>query len=289
MIDGGLTDEWPPEVIEATDRFQQGDLIESPPIAYAASLRFPVWGLTRLEAESREDDPGLEYLGVHEDDSPPYGIILEQTCDIAEDRPSPLIPWIEIAPVYLCDEGDSLLGRDYIYPLLSFTAPEKKCWVADLRLRPSLEKSVLVGRKPVDPFNGSEKERIDFGVALGTRIARAALAESIHTVIEGTIDTHKPRKTGKRVGTRVYKLMIQVEEGTRLEPQSVRLHVISHESPAAKIDEQGMREWFGSWYDEAVLVAEAHGIILQTTFFHDAASMDLALYDRLVEIRCPLH
>lgn len=288
MIDGGLTDEWPPEVSEAVDRFQQGDLIETPPIAYAASLRFPVWGLSRLEADSREDDPHLEYLGVHEDDLPPYGIILEQTCDVAEDRPAPVMPWIEIAPVYLCKEDDPLIGRDYIYPLPSFQAPEKQRWVADLRLRPPLEKGVLVGREPIDPFAGDEQQRIDFGVALGARLARAALAESLHTVIEETINTHKPRKTGKRCGTRIYKLMIQVEEGTRLEPRSVRLHVISRQSPDAKITQEEMEEWFGAWWDETREVADARGIILQPTAFHDAASMDLDLYDRLVEVRCPL-
>lgn len=291
MIDEGLTEEWPPEVIEAADRFQQGDLIEKPPIAYAADLRFAVWSLSRLEAGGA--GPGgeaadLAYLGLHADDRPPFGIIIEQTCDVAEDRPAPLMPWFEVAPVYECDESDPLLGRDFIYPLSSFPAPEKRCWVADLRLRPPLEKGVLVGRGPIDPFDGDEQQRIDFGVALGKRISRAALAESVHVVIEDTINTHK-RNTGKRVGTRVYKLMIQVEEGTRLKPQSVRLHVLSRESPDAKIDDDGMKEWFASWESATREIAEQQGINLLATEFHDAAAMDLTLYDRLVEIRCPLH
>jgi hypothetical protein len=69
----------------------------------------------------------------------------------------------------------------------------------------------------------------------------------------------------------------------------VRLHAICREPPDVKITEDEMGAWFDSWYDEARLVGEQRGINLLATVFHDAARTDVVLYDRLVEIRCPLH
>jgi hypothetical protein len=289
VIDKGLPEAWPQEVVEAAKRFQQGDLLTDPPIAYSASLLFPIWVLTRQESAAlTEQDAEPAHLALHKDDGPTYGIVTSQTCDVAEDRLVPVQPWIDVSPVYLCEEGDSLLSRKYVFCLNAMDAPDGKCWVADLRLSVPLEKGLLVDREPIDPFNGSESERIAFGILLGERLARAALSESVHEVVEQTLNGHK-RKTGKRVGTRVYKLLLQISQGTRLEPRVVRLHVVSRDSSAAKIDENEMQEWFQSWWDEAREVAEQHSVKLLAPAFHDGASMDVALYDGLVEIRCPLH
>jgi hypothetical protein len=286
VIDEGLTEPWPREVIEAAERFQQGDLIEAPPIAYAASLRYPIWSLTRDEATDQTQADGTPvHLALTHEDRPPFGIITSQTCDVAEDRPQPLQPWIEIAPVYRCHDDSPLLARDYVYPLDSWEAPERQRWIADLRLKSSLEKSVLVGREPIDPF-ATETERIAFGVALGRRSARAALADAIHEFIDKTMSGHN-RKPGKRVGTRVYKLMLQIAEGERLNPRAVRLHVLHRDSPDAT--EEEMRTWFDSWWDKARTVADERGVNLLATHFHRAANMNIELYDALVEIRCPLH
>ena len=288
MIDEGLTEPWPQEVIDAARHFQQGDLIEYPPIAYAASFDYPIWSLTRLEATS-DDDHGLtEYLGLHDEDRPPFGIITSQTCDVFEDRPQPLQPWFDVAPVYTCPGNSPLLKRDFIYPLDGFPAPEGEQWVVDLRLSASLEKGVLVGREPTDPFGGDEQARIDFGVALGRRPARAALAGAVHLVIERTIDKHK-RNTGRRVGKRVYKLLLQIAEGTRLEPRAVRLHAVCREPFEGSITTGEMEDWFDTWYDDAREIAEQNNINLLAPVLHRAESMDVILYDHLVEIRCPLH
>jgi hypothetical protein len=288
LIDEGLTEPWPQEVIDAARHFQQGDLIEHPPIAYAASLDHPIWSLTRLEAGSGDDQSETEYLGLDDEDRPPYGIITSQTCDVFEDRPQPLQPWFDVAPVYACPEDSPLLKRDFIYPLDGFPAPQGDIWVVDLRLSASLEKGVLVGRKPTSPFGGDEQARIDFGVALGRRLARAALAGTIHAVIERTIDKHK-RNTGRRVGKRVYKLLLDIAEGTRLKPRTVRLHAVCRDPFEGSITNDEMQDWFDTWYDEAREVAEQEDINLLAPVLHRAASMDVVMYDHLVEIRCPLH
>lgn len=288
MIDEGLTGDWPPEVIEAAKKFQQGDLIVQPPIVYAASLRSPIWELTRVIAEDAGDpDAAPAHLAVDGDEVPPYGIITSQTCDVAEDRPVPVQPWIDIAPVYTCDESNPLLGRDYVFRLDSMQAPDGKRWVADLRLSIPLEKGLLVRREPIDPFGGSEKERIAFGDALGKRLARAALSESVHKVIGQTLRSHN-RSAKKRVRKRVYKLMLHIAQGTRLEPEAVRLHVVTLGSPDVESNRE-MREWFETWWDGARTIAELHDVNLLAPAFHDSTNMDVALYDELVELRDPLH
>lgn len=286
MIDKGLG-AWPPEVVAAAKKFQQGDLIAKPPIAYAASLVNPVWDLTRQEAADGKPDDAPVHLAIDPDDGPPFGIVTSQTCDIAEDRPDPLQPWFEVSPVVLCDLDDPLTRRDYAYPLPTFPAPDDQIYVVDLRLSVSLEKGLLVDREPVDPFADSEDERIAFGVMLGQRRARAALSENVHVFIDQTLNDHKPRKTGKRVKKRLYKLLLQITEGSRLDPRAVRLHVITFENDDATIECPEIEGWFKSWYDEAREVAEQHGVTLLAPLFHDTANMDIRLYDSLIEIRTP--
>ncbi len=287
MIDKGLTDEWSQEVAAAADKFQQGDLIRKPPIGFAASLKHPIWELSRLEAEA-DPEGEVAFLALDEGDLPPFGIILSQTCDVAEDRPAPLQPWFDVSPVVLCDKGDPLLDRDYAYPLPDYPAPDGKCWVVDLRLSVPLEKGLLVGREPTNPFADSEEKRIAFGVMLGQRRARAALAENVHVFIDETLRAHKPRKTGKRVKKRLYKLLLQISEGGRLNPKAVRLHVITVDNQDATIELPEIGEWFQAWWDGAREIAEQHYVNLLPPVFHDAASMDVALYDSLVELRIPM-
>ena len=50
-----------------------------------------------------------------------------------------------------------------------------------------------------------------------------------------------------------------------------------------------MEDWFDTWYDDAREIAEQNNINLLAPVLHRAESMDVILYDHLVEIRCPLH
>ncbi len=301
MIDGGLREPWPGEVADAAKRFQQGDLIEDPPLVYTAHLAFPVWALSRDESEAAARDgtspaaeDELEHLAVA--DGPRYGVLTSQTCDIAEDRPEPVQPWVQVCPVYECAADAKLVERDYVYPLPSFAADEGKIWVADLRIECALEKGALVGRQPIDPFAGAEDARIDFGDAVGRRRARAAFAETVHVFVNQTLRSHRDatRNVARRVKKRLYKLMLAVEEGTRLDPRSVQLHVVVTAAGPDVDDEadakarEELEEWFGRWWDTATEVAASHGVTLLRTRFHSSDSMDVALYDRLIEMRSPL-
>jgi hypothetical protein len=284
VIDEGLPHEWPTEALEAAAELQQGDLIGAPPLGYAASLTYPIWALTRQEAERGTDSEPV-HLSFHRDDVPEWGIVVSQTCDVTEDGRRSVQPWVEVCPVY--EVGTSETPPEHLYRLDQMPAVEGRMWVADLRLTVSLEKGVLVGRERLDPFGGSEEPRIDFAQALGWRRARAALSAGVHVVIADTLKKQRGnnRNAAKAARTCVYKLMLQVQE-SRLDPRAVRLHVIYQASD--ECTEQRMREWFEKWWVRANEVAQQQDIELLPTVFHDRTSMDIELYDRLIPIENPM-
>lgn len=283
MIDEGLPETWLVAVVEAAKNFQQGDLIETPPIGYAASLDHPVWDLTH--AESAAGGVGVAHLALEEADAFPLGIITSQTCDVAEDRPDPVHPWFQISPVYACDNQHRVLNSDYGYTLPKTFRPDHgKRWVADLRIEYPLEKGVLVGREPIAPFT-TEQQRINFGEAVGKRRARAALAESIHAFIGTTLHARRRNTEGrvlKAIELATYGLRLQIAEGTRLDPREVKLHIITV-GPA----DSAIRDWYGDWWSEAEAIArESHVALLQNEY-HDCKSVDLTVIERLIELRSP--
>jgi hypothetical protein len=284
VIDEGLPEEWPPEVVEVAAELQQGDLISAPPLGYAASLAYPIWALTRQEAYSGMD-PDTVHLSFHHDDVPEWGIVVSQTCDVTEDGRRSVQPWVEVCPVY--EIGASETPPEYLYRLDQMSAAEGQMWVTDLRLTVPLEKGLLVGRKRRDPFSGFEEARIDFAEKLGWRRARAALSAGVHVVITDTLKKRRGnnRNASKAARTCVYKLMLQVQE-SRLDPRTVRLHVIYQASDGCT--EQHMREWFEKWWEKASEVAQQQNIELLPTVFHDRTGMDVKLYDRLIPIENPM-
>lgn len=263
----------------------QGHLVENPPLFYAADLRAGVWAPTRDTAAAiPESQRGEEILEVAREARPPFGILTTQSCDVAEERPTPRMPWVMVAPVYRVDKGSSLLQRDEVY---SLDPPEVdgEVWIADLRIEVPLEKSTLLGRSP-DAFS-SEDEYIQFGKHLARRLGRPALAGVFHEILGVTTDRIKKssperKRQAKRVGQAVYKLLLSIED-SRLRPTAAKLHVVVQGEP-----DPDTRDWFDAWWNEARIVAEAHGLELQPTRWLDAGSIDLELHDQLVEIRSPL-
>lgn len=283
MIDEGVPGEWPPEVVEAAAEVQQGDLISTPPLGYAASLRYPIWSLTRQEAEVGADSDPV-HLSLHPDDGPEWGIVVSQTCDVSEEGAA-MQPWVEICPVYEVDAAET--PPEYMHLLNGMQAAEGRIWVADLRLTVPIEKGLLVGRARGDPFAGSEEARIDFGVKLGWRRARAALSAGVHVAIRETLKKRRAnnKNAARAVRTCVYKLMLQVQE-SRLKPRAVRLHVVYQVS--GDCTDERMREWFERWWEKANEAAKEEGIELLPTVFHDRTSMDVKLYDGLIPIENPM-
>ena len=282
MIDRHLRDPWPEGVAEACGHFKQGDLIERPPLFYGVSSGSRIWG---ADDEGEADDPedeGSRVDELHPDESPPFGIITTQTCDVSE-QGRPTQPWLQVSPVYRL-EGEAedqahLLSKAYIVELSGLDLPKGR-WVADLRIEVPLEKTVLMGRAPIAGF-GSEDEANDFARVLGVRRARAALANELVETVIRLIRKKKANNKARaaRVWDELYKLGLQIEEGSRLKPSAVRLHVVCAGDPSALV-----RGWFAEWEDRARHEAAGADITLLPTGHHDARSMDVMLADRLIEL-----
>jgi hypothetical protein len=287
VIDEGLEQPWPAPVPRAVEPFLQGHLIVQPPLFYVADLRHPIWGTTRLIAEDTpQEDQGEDFVDVALEDRPPYGIITTQSCDLSEERPQPCQPWLAVAPVYQVSDDSSLRDREYVFEL---APPELdgEIWVADLRIEMPLEKGLLVGRAPIDAFP-DEHGYIAFGNFLARRRGRPALASVFHEVLSATTrrlkgERNAQRNLARRARQNVYKLMLAIEDGTRLEPVAAKLYVVTDGAPT-----KHARDWFDLWWTQARVVAEHHGLQLLPTGWLDATTVDLRLLDDLVEMRSPL-
>lgn len=287
MIEQGLGDPWPDAVRQAVQRFRQGHLIERPPLFYTAHLGYPIWSLSGAVAAEEEEDVPDALVELEREQRPAYGILTSQDCDISEEGGSATQPWVQVAPVYLCPEGSRLADRDFVIrldpPALKGTA-----WIADMRIEMALEKSVLVGREPIEAFP-AEDDYYRFSDLLARRRGRPALAAVFHDVVNVTMRDVKQqsnawRSKTRRVRATIYKLKLAIEEGTRTAPVSCRLYVITAGTPTKEA-----REWFGEWWDRARRVAADNDLELLPNGWMDRSAVDAELYDRLIEVRNPLH
>lgn len=288
MIDDGLEHPWLQPVLAAVGPFLQGHLITRPPLFYAADLRHPVWRTTRLVAdEVAPADRGEDFVDLAAEDCPPYGIITTQSCDLAEERPEPQQPWLAVAPVYPLAPDSRLRDREYIFELAPPEIEGGDILVADVRIEMPLEKSLLVGRTPIEAF-ATEAGYVAFANFLARRRGRPALASVFHEVLSTTTrrlkdDGNANRTLARRARQTVYKLMLAIEDGTRLTPVAAKLYVVT-DGPRT----EDARAWFDLWWNEARIVAEGHGLQLHPTGWLNAESADLHLIDDLIEMRSPL-
>ena len=100
MIDEGIGQPWPDAVLTAVSPFKQGDLIEKPPIFYAAVTAYAIHSQTKALGVLSTD---VDIAVLNPGDTPPFGLITTQTCDLCEETRKPKQPWIHIVPVYAVD------------------------------------------------------------------------------------------------------------------------------------------------------------------------------------------
>lgn len=174
MIDAGLpkaVEDWPAGVLDAIAAFRQGSIFRASPGLYWADPSVPIHSQTAAYAP---DEPG----SCEFDDPFPYGMVLSQTCDLVEEEGVPRFPWVEVCPVYPADwlpadrRGNAIRGRVlYLVPV----QPEDESgnWVADLRLRVSVEKGWLAHQTPLRGFEDEEARR-KLGKLLAWRAERPA-------------------------------------------------------------------------------------------------------------------
>jgi hypothetical protein len=156
-------------------------------------------------------------------------------------------------PVYTVPTDSPLRDRDYVFEL---APPELdgEIWVADLRIEMPLEKGLLVGRDPIEAFP-DEPGYIAFANFLARRRGRPALASVFHEVLSATTrrikgERNAHRTLARRARQNVYKLMLAIEDGTRLKPIAAKLYVVTDGAPS-----DDARAWFDLWWSQARTVA----------------------------------
>jgi hypothetical protein len=222
------------------------------------------------------------------DQRPPFGIVTSQTCDVAEERPEPVQPWIQVAPVYQCDTKDPLLERDFVARL---NPPDINGdgWIADLRIEMAMEKGLLVGTVPIDAFP-TEEDYDSFGDLLAYRRGRPALHSVFNEILNVTTrdmkqESNKYKKLARQVRETIYKLKLAIQDGSRLHPVAAQLYVVTKGEPT---DET--KAWFDEWWNRARDVAQERDLeLLPTRWLNtEQLDIDLEMYDRLIDVRNPL-
>jgi hypothetical protein len=207
-----------------------------------------------------------------------FGVVTSQTCDVAEEG-IPAQPCFQAAPAYRL--GDEYAGRTLPQYLVALEPPdlEPGVWVADLRIEVPVEKTFLVGRRPIAAFS-DEGGCLRFASALGRRRDRAALAAHL---VDAVADTLRKQKRNNKKFRQVFKdvqsVRLNINRGTRMNPAVARVHVVTR-GPI----EEAARDRFESWWEGARDDAGAVGIELLPNEYHDGRSMDVELYDRLIDL-----
>lgn len=261
MIDNSIEQPWPQDVLDAVARFKQGDLVERPPFVYSATPRHGIW----KPSKDPESESEAETIELDSRDSPPFGLITTQTCDLAEEG-TPKQPWFQVAPVYRVGEMDegrrAMLRRGRINHLVELTgnALPEGIWVADLRIEFPIEKSWLVGKVPLPSFD-DEADYSRLSEHLSRRRKRPALATILIDYVVKPLKRWLERLVrtarGRRILESVAELRLAVA-GSLLDPDGAALVVISESEP---LEQEVQNAWDG-WWDSTHEAAKAAGLPL---------------------------
>jgi hypothetical protein len=202
-----------------------------------------------------------------------YAIITTQTCDLCEEG-TPLQPWFQVCAVTKLP--DAYAGRtlpSFLYRIEPPDLPTGQ-WAVDLRMEAPVEKTFLVGKSPLRGF-ADEEGVVAFADALGRRRDRAALAAQLVQAVGTTLRQRRRNSSSFRRMLReeIYSVRLRIEEGSRAEPVSVRLHVFARGAISDNV-----RSRFGDWEDEARQSCTEAGMNLFPTQYHDGET-DLDLYE----------
>jgi hypothetical protein len=270
---------WPQDVLSAVADFRQGTLISSPPpFSYYGDPENPLPPLRPVQGGDRPGTPPQKReFDFVETDPYDFGVITTQTCDLAEEG-RPAQPFFQACPVFKIDDAVVTLPS-YLAPLDPPDLPEGS-WVADLRLEVPLEKSVLVGRRPIEGFP-DEQGYLDFARRLGRRRERPAVASELVDAVARTLKRRKTNSSGfkRLMRDHVHSVRLAIDEGSRLNPTVARVHFYMN-GPI----QDDAREKLETWWQVAYTEAEASGINLLPNAYHDCTRVDIDEYERTIPL-----
>jgi hypothetical protein len=270
---------WPADVVQAVATFKQGDVFGAPPpFSYYGDVVRPLspFGATTETAQDA-DGPQQREFDFMEVESE-YGVITTQSCDLSEEG-VPAQPCFQACPVIRHEvDGSSL--PEYLAPLDPPDLPEGN-WAADLRLEVPLEKSVLVGRRPIAGFP-NEDGYLDFARRLGRRKERPAVSSELVDAVAKTLKRRKSNTPSfkRMMRDHVRAVRLAIDEGPRLNPTIARVHFIGV-GPLPDDVRDRLERW---WQEEAYPDAEANGINLLPNEYHDGTRMNLNAYEATIPL-----
>jgi hypothetical protein len=251
MFDDEIS-EWPDEVVDACRAFKQGNLIESPPVFF---FGVPGYAICQITSGATPDQDGGTLVDLHPDDRPPFGLITTQTCDIDEQRKNPRLPFIHVCAVHQLpsefDQGQlGHIEKDRVRHLMLLDSPPlpEGLWVVDFRLEAPIEKSALVGRKPIEAFRTVERYRL-LAQRLALRVSRPAVANSVNDNVIASLRAWREGLTGAEVDRAwdpIHRVFLAVQ-GDLLDPAAVQVVVVTENE---QLPSEGQELWNG-WWDAA--------------------------------------
>ncbi len=106
------------------------------------------------------------------------------------------------------------------------------------------------------------------------------LAAHLVDAIAATLRKRRSNNSGfKKAFKKVQSVRLSITRGTRIDPAVARVHVVTR-GPI----EPTTKDRFESWWDSARTDAEAVGIELLPNEYHDGTSMDVELYEQLIDL-----
>lgn len=229
-VDDFLPGAWPPSIADDMDKWRQGDLIQGAAGAWMAP------GGER-DAVLEEDIPGV--VGVWtpmtgDVSDTGYLAVTSQTCDIAISGPGQRHPFIQVSPVRnistVFDTAKIQQAKDgqlveYVY--LTDPPVSGEHWAVDLRISVPASKAILAGVAPVRGFLTDDDELI-FSERIAGKMRRPALPDIIARDVVGSVtklvevERHKSAWCAE-----LEQIRVEILEGSRLQPQRLRLVAIT--------------------------------------------------------------
>jgi hypothetical protein len=265
--------------------WEQGDAVAAPPIMYFADPRRPVWISTHAYTA---DSDGPEVVVADEVHTPHYGLVVTQTCDIAEeDSPLPRRPWVQIAPVFRISQKGFrkrlLQGKGAQYWIhLPLLGEADEVYAADLRIEIPVEKGWLASQERIVVFPDELSKR-----SVGPRVAalrsRPAFSREfnslVHTPLRDALEAIRDDDDPFEQVFLEQLLEVNVRVDSYLNPRLVQIVAITTDPPHADLV-----AWFEQWVDDHRPVASEHGMTLLAVDVSSILSLSVPEYKELTPL-----
>lgn len=229
------------EVIAASKRFRQGDIVHGALFTYAARFDHGVIQLTRESGT----DAVVGGVRVEIDDA----IVTSQTCDMQEEKRIAIRPFLTVARVFNAatefDRGTlGNIRHNKFGDIVPLTAPEYQregqLWVADLRWEATIERSALVDKHPSRAFT-DEEEYLAFSRRVGGVRARVAIADNVAKLVLAPLEAMFKARTIDP--DTVDEVRIRCTPST-VKAETVEVHLLVADDADPATTQEALDQWY---------------------------------------------